>query len=135
MITMPYLPLAARVCLSLIFVKAGVTHLLNFAGFQQMISSAGLPFAGLLAVGTIVFQLLGSLSLLVGYRIQIGAAVLIVFLIPASLVFHNLIADPEQTNAFLKNLGLIGGLLMTIYVGAGPLSIDNGIHPVKRTPC
>jgi putative oxidoreductase len=127
---MQYLPLAARICLSLIFLKAGITHLLGFSGLQQTIASVGLPLAGLLAVGTIAFQLLGSLSLVLGYRVQIGAGLLIAFLIPASFMFHNFMADPGQTNDFLKNLGLIGGLLMTIYMGAGPLSIDNGIRPV-----
>ncbi len=132
---MQYLPLAARICLSLIFVKAGITHILGFSVFQQTIASKGLPLAGLLAVGTIAFQLLGSLSLLLGYRVRLGAGLLIAFLIPASLAFHNFAVDPEQTNAFLKNLGLMGGLLMTIYVGAGPISIDNGIRPIRSSTC
>ncbi|MGB7413838.1 MAG: DoxX family protein [Thermosynechococcaceae cyanobacterium] len=132
---MQYLPLTARICLSLIFVKAGISHLLGFSSFQQTIAGAGLPLSGVLAVGTIAFQLLGSLSLLLGYRIRLGAGLLILFLVPASLLFHNLIADPEQTNAFLKNLGLMGGLFMIIYAGAGPLSIDNGIRPDRKTTC
>ena len=52
---------------------------------------------------------------------------LILFLIPATLVFHNPIANPSEINGFLKNIGLIGGLLMVIYTGAGALSIDS--HP------
>jgi putative oxidoreductase len=132
---MQYLPLAARVCLSLIFLKAGITHLLGFSDFQATIAGAGLPLAGLLAVGTIAFQLLGGLSLLLGYRIRVGVGLLIVFLVPASLVFHNFIADPDEMNSFLKNLGLMGGLLMTLYAGAGPFSIDEGIRPQRRTLC
>ncbi|MGF1601679.1 MAG: DoxX family protein [Thermosynechococcaceae cyanobacterium] len=132
---MQYLPLAARTCLSLIFLKAGITHLLGFSSFQETIAGAGLPLAGLLAVSTIAFQLLGGLSLLLGYRIRMGVGLLIVFLVPASLIFHNFIADPEQMNAFLKNVGLMGGLLMTLYVGAGPFSVDHGISPDRRTSC
>ena len=85
-----------------------------------------LPLGALLAAGTVIFQLLGSLSLLLGYKVKIGAALLIVFLIPASLIFHNP-TDPMQLNAFLKNLGLIGGLLMLIYTGAGAASLDEAL--------
>ena len=121
---MEYLALAARICLSLIFFKAGISHITGFSGFVELIGSQGLPLAGLLAVGTIVFQLLGALSLLIGYKTNIGSILLIIFLIPATLIFHNPIADPSQWNAFLKNIGLIGGLLMVIYAGSGALSVD-----------
>ena len=57
---------------------------------------------------------------------------LILFLIPATLVFHNPIANPDEMNAFLKNIGLIGGLLMVIYAGAGALSIDNSTEKTER---
>lgn len=121
---MEYIALAARICLSLIFFKAGISHLTGFSGFVELIGSQGLPLPAVLAVGTIVFQLLGAIFLLLGYQTKLGSILLIVFLIPASLMFHNPIADPSQWNDFLKNIGLIGGLLMVIYAGAGALSID-----------
>jgi uncharacterized membrane protein YphA (DoxX/SURF4 family) len=39
-------------------------------------------------------------------------------------VFHNFLADPKEMTNFLKNLGLIGGLLMVYYAGAGAISLD-----------
>ncbi len=122
---MKYLPLAARVCLCLIFLKAGISHILGFNSTVEMMSNSGLPFANILLFFTIVFQLLGGLSLLLGYQVKLGSILLIVFLIPATLVFHNPIPNPDEINNFLKNIGLIGGLLMTIYTGAGVLSIDS----------
>ena len=121
---MKYLPLAARICLSLIFIKAGISHILGFAGTQQMMTQRGLPIAGVLLAGTILFQILGSLSLLLGYKVKIGSILLIIFLIPATLVFHNFLLNPEEINSFLKNIGLIGGLLMMIYTGAGAVSLE-----------
>ncbi len=121
---MEYVALAARICLSLIFFKAGISHLTGFGDFVQLIGSRGLPLPGLLAAGTVFFQLLGAISLLLGFKTKIGSILLIIFLIPASLMFHNPIADPSEWNAFLKNIGLIGGLLMVIYAGSGALSID-----------
>ena len=121
---MKYLALAARVCLSLIFFKAGISHLTGFSGFVELIGSTGLPLPLVLAAATVFFQLLGAVSLLLGFKTKIGSILLIAFLIPASLMFHNPIADPSQINDFLKNIGLIGGLLMVIYAGSGALSID-----------
>lgn len=120
---MKYLPLAARICLSLIFLSAAYNHIVGFSGFMGFIGTR-LPLAGLLAAGTILLQVLGALSLILGYKTRLGAVLLIVFLIPASLIFHNFLADGAQLNPFLKNVGLIGGLLMVIYAGSGPLSLE-----------
>lgn len=122
---MKYLPLAARICLCLIFFKAGISHIIGFNSTVEMMTNNGLPLANVLLFFTIVFQLLGGLSLLLGYQVKLGSLLLILFLIPATLVFHNPIGNPNQINDFLKNIGLIGGLLMVMYSGAGALSIDS----------
>ena len=121
---MKYLPLAARICLSLIFLKAGISHIIGYNGTVSQMTDLGLPIPEILLIFTIIFQILGGLSLLLGYKVKIGSILLILFLIPATLVYHNPIGDPSQVNDFLKNIGLIGGLLMVIYTGAGALSID-----------
>ena len=120
---MKYLPLVARIALALIFLTSGIKHALGFSGFVDMIGQT-LPLAPLLAIGTIAFQILGSLSLIFGYKVNIGATLLILFLIPATLIYHNPISDGSELTSFLKNLGLIGGLLLVIYTGAGAASVD-----------
>ncbi|MEO0373662.1 MAG: DoxX family protein [Cyanobacteria bacterium P01_A01_bin.17] len=122
---MKYIPLAARICLCIIFINSGIGKIFGFTGTAEMMANTGLPIASVLLAFTIIFQLLGGLSLLFGYKVKLGSILLILFLIPATLVFHNPIADPGELNSFLKNLGLIGGLLMVIYAGAGALSIDH----------
>jgi putative oxidoreductase len=126
---MKYIPLAARICLCLIFLKAGISHIIGYSGTVEMMSGQGLPIPGILLIFTIIFQLLGGLSLLLGYKVKIGSLLLIVFLIPATLAFHNPVND---INGFLKNIGLIGGLLMVIYAGAGALSIDGEADKRER---
>ena len=120
---MKYVPLIARICLALVFLNAGIRHTIGFSGFAAMIGQT-LPLAPLLALGTVVFQLLGSVSLIVGYKVKLGATLLIVFLIPATLMFHNPLADASELGPFLKNLSLVGGLLMVVYAGAGAASLD-----------
>ena len=124
---MKYIPLAARICLCIIFINSGIGKILGFGGTAEMMANRGLPIANLLLIFTIAFQLFGGLSLLFGYKVKIGSILLILFLIPATLVFHNPIGNPDELNSFLKNIGLIGGLLMVINTGAGALSIDSMI--------
>ena len=126
---MKYIPLAARVCLCLIFLKAGISHILGYSGTVEMMAGQGLPIPDVLLIFTIAFQILGGLSLLLGYKVAIGSILLILFLIPATLIFHNPASD---INGFLKNIGLIGGLLMVIYAGAGVLSVDGTAEKERR---
>ena len=126
---MKYLPLAARICLSLIFLKAGISHIIGYGDTVSMMANKGLPIPNILLIFTIIFQLLGGLSLLLGYKVKIGSILLILFLIPASFAFHNPATD---INGFLKNIGLIGGLLMVMYAGAGALSIDGNDGKARR---
>ena len=126
---MKYLSLAARICLSLIFLKAGISHIIGYNGTVEMMAGKGLPIPDILLIFTIIFQLLGGLALILGYKIQIGSLLLIIFLIPATLAFHNPVSD---LNGFLKNIGLIGGLLMLMYAGAGTLSIDSLLNKKER---
>jgi uncharacterized membrane protein YphA (DoxX/SURF4 family) len=128
---MKYIPLAARICLSLIFLYSGITKIFGFAATEQMMASRGLPVPALLLLGNIVFQIVGGISLLLGYKVRWGAILLILFLIPTTLVFHNFLADPKEITAFLKNLGLIGGLLLIYYSGAGAVSLDDN-HNSKQ---
>ncbi len=119
---MKYLPLAGRICLALIFLNAGIQHLINYPSFIATIASQGLPLPDVLGIGAIVFLLLGSLSLILGYKSNIGAILLILFLIPTTIVFHPIASD---LSGFLKNLGLVGGLLMIIHYGSGAVSLDS----------
>ena len=115
-----YTPFIARIFLSTIFIHSGIKKILDISGTQQAIESKGLP--GFLAFPTILILICGGISVLIGYKARWGALFLIGFLIPATLIFHT--AFPEETISFLKNLGLMGGLLMVYSFGSGSLSLD-----------
>ncbi|WP_071515937.1 DoxX family protein [Geitlerinema sp. PCC 9228] len=101
-----------RLCLAAIFVYGSITGILDFSMKQEMIANKGLPIPTVLLLGNIVFQIVGAISLITGLQTRWGSLVLIVFLVPTTLVFHNFWVNSEETIPFLKNLGLIGGLLM-----------------------
>jgi uncharacterized membrane protein YphA (DoxX/SURF4 family) len=123
---MNYIPLVARIFLAVIFLRSGISKILDFSGTQQFMSANGIPLAltGLLLVGSIIFELAGGLSVLLGYKARWGAIALIIFLIPATLIFHTNFAEEMQVIQFLKNLALMGGLLMVVYFSSGPVSVD-----------
>ena len=117
------LSLAARVLLSALFLMSGINKILNPADTQQYMASYGMPLTGLLLMGAIALELAGGLSVLLGYKARWGAIALIIFLIPATLIFHTNFADQMQTIQFMKNLAILGGLLMIIQSGSGDIAI------------
>jgi putative oxidoreductase len=91
----------------------------------------GMPMADLLLVGAIVCEIGGGLMVLLGWNACLGALLLIIFTLPATLIFHNFWAvEPaqfqNQFNHFMKNLAIIGGLLYIMAMGSGPYSVKSG---------
>ena len=79
--------------------------------------------------GAIVFLIVGSLSIIAGYKARIGAALLFVFLVLATYFFHDFwnFDGPQrqlQMIQFMKNLSLMGTMLFLMATGAGPMSLD-----------
>lgn len=121
-----YLPLLARTFLSIIFIRSGCLKIFSFAATQGYMATQGIPsgLTGVLLGAAIVLELLGGFLVLLGYRARWGAIVLMIFLIPATLIFHTNFAENIQVIQFFKNLAIMGGLLMIVTYGAGPLSLE-----------
>jgi putative oxidoreductase len=119
---------AGRLFYSAIFVLAGFAHFstttIGYAAAQ------GVPLAGLLVPASGLLATVGGLSVAFGYRAKLGAALLVVFLVPVTLTMHNFwaVTDPMmaamQQAMFMKNLAMLGGALLVAYFGAGPFSLD-----------
>ena len=124
-----YLQTIARVFLSLLFIFSGFSKITAFDGVSAMMGGVGFPAPGLFLIGAILMELVGGLMLLVGYKVRLTSLALIVFLVPTTLLFH--VAHIDGTPAgqmevigTLKNLAIMGGLLMTAAAGAGAYSVD-----------
>ena len=119
-----YIPLIGRAFLAAIFLKAAVANTLGFQGIVEMMTSRGLPVPQLLLLGNIFCTLVGGICILLGFKARLGAILLIIFLVPTTFVFHNPFTNPDEWNAFLKNFGLVGAMLLIYYYGTGPVSLD-----------
>ncbi len=118
-----YAPLIGRVLLGLIFVMSGVNKITGFEGTQQYMASYGIPLTSVALIGAILVEILGGLSIIIGYKARWGALALFAFLIPATLIFHTDFSSQTQMIMFLKNLSIMGGLLLVATYGSGPLSV------------
>jgi len=119
-----FIPLIGRIFLALIFLISGFGKIADFSGTQLYMALQGMPMTGLLLVFAIIFELGGGLSIITGLKARWGAGALIVFLVLATAVFHMDLADRMQMTQFLKNLSMIGGLLLIVGFGSGYCSID-----------
>lgn len=118
-----------RVLLCLIFLGAGIGKFLDVEGTTAYMASKGFTMIPLFLYGAATVEILGALMLLLGYKTRFGATILFLFLIPTTLIFHNFWNNPPaeqmlQMMMFMKNIGIMGGLLYVIGAGPGSLSID-----------
>src|SRR5262249_56369173 len=93
--------------------------------------------AEVMVVGAIGFLLVGSVSVIVGYKARFGAALLFTFLVLASYYFHafwKLEGQEQQMQMihFMKNLSMMGAMLFIMANGAGPMSLDSWL--ARRQP-
>lgn len=125
-----YGPLLGRILIALIFLKSGVEKIIGFSAVAGFMAAKGMPAAEFLLVGSIVFEIAGGLMVLVGWYARWGALLLIAFIVPATLIFHNFWAVEaaqyvNQVNHFMKNLSMLGALVFILGMGPGPLSLKS----------
>ena len=119
---MAYLFLIGRILYGGFFLMAGINHFMNATAMAGYAGSKGLPAPrlGVLASGAIM--LLGGLSILSGFRPEWGVLLLTLFLVPATLIFHNFWADTDPMARmnnmihFQKNVALMGAAWMLLMV-------------------
>jgi putative oxidoreductase len=129
--------LAARVLLSVMFVMAGASKLVDPSQTAGMITGAGLPAASALAYLAGLFELVAGLAVLVGFQTKIAALLLAAFTVFTALVFHsgaiNIPGFAPEANGLLtvfnglmmwKNITISGGFVGLAAAGAGAWSID-----------
>jgi putative oxidoreductase len=119
--------LIGRILLVLIFLKSGINKIENFDAIAQFMAKNGIaPYTNFFLIGAIFFELAGSITVILGYFARFGAVLLLLFLIPTTLIFHDVFTNPNQDIwiQFMKNVGIFGGLLVLLAVGAGRFSLD-----------
>jgi len=104
---------------------------MDYEGAAAYMAAKQLPMIPLLLYASALVEIVGGLSLLLGYKTRWGAILLALYLIPVTYLFHDFwnVAEAEamkeQMIHFFSNLAIFGGLLYVICCGAGGCSCDS----------
>ena len=128
--------LAGRIMLATIFVLSGLNKVMKPAMTMFYMAQTGmgrLVYPGLIV--SILVELGCGLLLMVGYRARVAALIIFLWFIPVTIIFHvipyyqaaaagqPMVATQQQIN-YMKNLSIMGGLLMIAGMGPGAISFD-----------
>ena len=109
--------IVARVMLAGIFLLTGYDKLVDVEDAAGDIAEIGLPLPALLAVVAGLVELVCGAFLALGRRMEWAAAGLLLFLVPVTVLIENPLragADFGTVIDFLKNLAIMGGLLLVV---------------------
>jgi putative oxidoreductase len=123
-----YLLLAARICLSAVYLYSGLDKLVNWQNGIDFVVRHRLPWPGPVLAGTIVVQLAGGAMVLLGMFAREGAVLLLLFTVVATIACHNPIgrkgeAFRRECMLSLEHLAIVGGLLLIAMTGPGGIAL------------
>ena len=110
--------LVARIFVSSFFLWASMTKIMHWKNTVAYMQTKKIP--GSVVPAAMLLQIVGGLSLLLGFEARIGALLLIVFVIPAAWKLHDFwnVIDAEkkvaQKSLFMKDVAILGALLLQI---------------------
>lgn len=124
-------PVIARVFIAIVFLFAGWQKIAGFSQLSANLGTAlhvlpGMVWAGL----AVIFEVGGALSILVGYKTRIGAWMLVIFTVIATVLVHTSVLAPAGVPfqvdwvSVLKNLAIVGGILLVAKHGSEMMSMD-----------
>ena len=130
---MDVIALIGRILFALIFLASGsIGHIGQRKPMAQYASAQGVPAAEPLVVGSGVLILVGGLMIALGIWGDLGALLLLVFVVPTAYFMHafwkveDAMQRANQQAHFMKNLALAGGSIMAFVLFAG-LGHDLGL--------
>lgn len=115
------LAVSARALLSLIFIGAGYSKLIGYAGTQSYMEAMNVP--GSLLPLVIILELGGGIALLLGWQTRLIAGLLAGFCVITGFIFHGA-GDQMNQIMLMKNIAIAGGLLALVRTGAGAPALD-----------
>jgi putative oxidoreductase len=128
-VNFPSLKIVGRFCLSALFIISAVTDLINWLPMTMLLTNKGVPFSPFFLGVAVLLKLAGGSLLVLGIQVRWAVLALVLFLLPTTFIFHDFWASaaqdqPDQFIHFLKNLAILGGLLM--------VAAQEGESPAKK---
>ncbi len=124
--------LAGRILISVMFLISGFFKVGGYAQMVGYATAVHLPMPGVAIALAAAVELGCGLAILAGFKTRFAAWLLFLYLIPVTYFFHNFWAVQGQEQQvqminFLKNVAIMGGLLVLSVNGAGAYSADGAL--------
>jgi putative oxidoreductase len=119
--------LLARLLLAWIFLHEGAFLLANYSASSAGMAKMGAPAFALAPV--IALQLVGGLSIAIGWYTRCGALALGLFCLATAFLFHTNFAIRNELLHFEKDIAISGGMLVLMVRGAGRWSVGGWRRP------
>jgi putative oxidoreductase len=123
--------LLGRWILAWLFLVLTYRYASDWSAMTGLLTAKGVSTAPLALLAGLVANILGSVSLLLGFHVRAGAALLFLVTIGATMTIYDFwnTTDPAARQAdfdiFARNIGIAGALLLLIGTGAGKFALDN----------
>jgi putative oxidoreductase len=121
--------LVGRILIAVPFLAFGYVKVTNFQYTVAALAALKLPMPNVATVIAIIIELLGGLCLVIGFKTRFWAWLLFFYLIPITLMVHKFwglsgAARMDNMVNFIKNIAILGALLLLAAFGPGSLSAD-----------
>src|SRR5690606_28913774 len=93
-----YINRIGRILFSLIFIASGLSKIGDWDKTISYMESHNMIFTPFFLIMAIILQVTGGLSIITSYKSKIGAILLLIFIIPATFIFHNFWIFPRETD-------------------------------------
>ncbi|MFZ3200635.1 MAG: DoxX family protein [Candidatus Acidiferrales bacterium] len=122
--------LIGRILISQVFILAGINKFAHFSMMTGFLAAKSLPAPAFCLACAAVLEMLAGIAVLIGFQTKIAAWLLFLYVIPTTLLLHNFWAmqGTERMDSqvhFMKNLAIMGGLLLLASFGPGGCSVDS----------
>lgn len=124
-------PAVGRSMIALLFIFAGVHKLQNWEASALYMAQHGVAVIQPLLALAIVVEIGAGAGLILGFRTRLMALMLFAFTLAVNFTMHDFwaIGDADlariEMQLFAKNMGIAGGLLVLVGLGAGSWSYDS----------
>lgn len=129
--------LLARILIAFVFIYEALDAIVFFNKTKATMTAYGIVWQqDLLLKFLIGILLVGGVLVLIGYHARLGAVLLLLYWLPYTLIVYSFwddAPDYKRIHAiyFMRNLAIIGSLLLLIANGAGRFSIKRLIYIMK----
>ena len=113
-----YIYLTGRVIIGLYFLVPGVSKVLSFPEYIQIVTINEVPFPAFSLILVILCQLIFGSSIILGRFLKLGSLILVINIILFNFYIHDfwnindVINQKHEMQNFIKNIAILAGLLI-----------------------